>query len=158
MCMYIYKQICVMYSCVLFPLDSIDGSTNRRFSASVCVSTTVGLSPVSIRRANSDKMKHNRLPVVVTASLGGNGTNKSNQSSLQRAPSMDVLDDRMNQSTVGGTALPTTSNNDNNTEYSSDEDEVTGNGSVSPNQGMYIKGASPAYCSSHFLELTLIDS
>lgn len=102
-------------------MDSIDGNS-RRFSASVCVSTTSGLSPVSLRRANSDKMKNPRLPIIVVPQ--NDFTDQGVKPPLQRTPSMDILDDRMNQSVR---------NSLNDPEFSS-EDEAE-NGSLSPHQG-----------------------
>jgi hypothetical protein len=92
--------------------DSID-SDQKRFSASICVSNTVGLSPVSIRRAYSDKFKNNRLPVRVT----------EEDQSILRTPSMDILDERMNP--------VATSNSLPDAGYSSGDE-----GSISPNIGL----------------------
>ena len=101
-------------------MDSIDGGS-RRFSASVCVSTTSGLSPVTLRRANSDKMKNPRIPIIIIPQ----DTDLNKKSSLQRTPSMDILDDRMNQSVR---------NSLQDIDYSS-EDE-TPEGVLSPHQCM----------------------
>ena len=99
--------------------DSIDGST-RRFSASVCVSNSSGLSPVTIRRANSDRLQHHHIPVVLAPS-----DNLNRPTSLQRTPSMDFLDDRMNQTVR--TSLTDAG-------YSSGEEDVSG--AVSPHAGI----------------------
>lgn len=72
--------------------DETDGGRERRFSASICVTSAYGLSPVALRRTNSDHHQH-RIPSVniTPIELQQNRT-------LKRTPSMDTLDDRMNQS------------------------------------------------------------
>lgn len=92
-------------------LDSEENADERRFSASICVTNTSGLSPVSIRRANSDRFKNNRLAKPVNPS-----------DSMQRTSSMDILDDRMNPSTSAA------HNSLTDPGYSSGEE-----GSISPN-------------------------
>ena len=111
--------------CISGSSDSIDGNS-RRFSASVCVSTSSGLSPVSIRRANSDKMKNPRVPLIVTP-MDKTSPHHGSMNSLQRTPSMDILDDRMNQSVRNSVTDPG---------YSSGEEVEEGGGTVSPSQGM----------------------
>lgn len=104
-------------------MDSVDGGC-RRFSASVCVSTTSGLSPVTLRRANSDKMKNPRIPIIIIPQ-DNLLTDLNGKSSLQRTPSMDILDDRMNQSVR---------NSMQDIDYSSEDD--TPEGVLSPHQCM----------------------
>ncbi len=93
----------------------------------MCVSTTSGLSPVTLRRANSDKMKNPRIPLIIIPQDNLIG-NQNGGSSLQRTPSMDILDDRMNQSVR---------NSVNDLEYSSGEEGEAG--SLSPHQGNNVK-------------------
>uniref|UniRef100_A0A1X7U728 Uncharacterized protein n=1 Tax=Amphimedon queenslandica TaxID=400682 RepID=A0A1X7U728_AMPQE len=61
----------------------------RRFSASICVTNSLGVSPVSVRRANSDS-KSQKVSIVVT----GTGDEPQRRSSIQRTSSMDALDER----------------------------------------------------------------
>ena len=67
-------------------------SPERRFSASICVTSAYGLSPVAIRRANSDRLQH-RIPSVTITPI-----DFLQNRTLKRTPSMDTLDARMNQS------------------------------------------------------------
>ena len=93
---------------------------HRRFSASVCVTNSLGLSPVSIKRANSDRLQHSRLPVSISP--------LEERHPLQRTPSMDILDQRMN---------PTVHNSLTDPGYSSGEDDD--HNVVSPNNSKFIK-------------------
>lgn len=82
-----------MHVCIL-PLIIGSGSTTssddpRRFSASICVTSSLGVSPVSVRRANSDS-KSEKVSIVVT----GAGDEPQRRSSIQRTSSMDALDER----------------------------------------------------------------
>ena len=109
--------------CIIFnPLGSVDMTDyhHRRFSASVCVTNSLGLSPVSIKRANSDRLQHSRLPVSISP--------LEERHPLQRTPSMDILDQRMN---------PTVHNSLTDPGYSSGEDDD--HNVVSPNNSKFIK-------------------
>ena len=86
-CVCVFVCVCVHVARNLDREDVAD----RRFSASICVSNHSGLSPVTIRRANSDKTSVRIPKILVSVSMADEDKRRR---SVQRTPSVDYLDDR----------------------------------------------------------------